>query len=156
MRRLSELAGFSAEGPLKIGTAEDFSWFQKEKKRVHLFALGDVGSILLTGLVLLGADCISEIGLYDGREHAADRFEFEMGQVRDGAGRFSAVPVRVIGEAELFDCDVFLFCASLRVPPVSEGGDVRMAQFSANAGLVRETARKAAAAGFSAITWAPA
>ena len=32
---------------------------QKTKKRVHVLAIGDVGSTLLTGLHLLGGDCIS-------------------------------------------------------------------------------------------------
>ena len=36
---------------------------QKTKKRVHVLAIGDVGSTLLTGLHLLGGDCISSIGI---------------------------------------------------------------------------------------------
>lgn len=151
MRHLSELMGVESPDPIRIGTAEDMTWFLKEKKRVHLFALGDVGSILLTGLVLMGADCIEEIGIYDVRDHVNDRFEFEMNQMRDGSGHTPTVPVRSLAREELFACDVFLFCASLRVPPVGEGGDVRMAQYEANVGLVREIAAEAQAAGFTGL-----
>ena len=35
------------------------------KKKVNILAIGDVGSNLLTGLHLLGGDCISEIGICD-------------------------------------------------------------------------------------------
>ena len=35
------------------------------KKRVHVLAIGDVGSMLLTGLHLLGGDVISSIGICD-------------------------------------------------------------------------------------------
>ena len=42
------------------GTSADMEWFRrepkKEKKRVHVMALGDVGSTLLLGLKLLGGD----------------------------------------------------------------------------------------------------
>ena len=37
----------------------------KKKKRVHVLAIGDVGSTLLTGLHLLGGDVISSIGICD-------------------------------------------------------------------------------------------
>ena len=151
MPHLSEIMGTDAPGTIVVGAPEDMQWFTKPKKRVHLFALGDVGSLLLTGLVLMGGDCISEIGIYDVRDHVGDRFEFEMNQMRDGAGSVSTVPVRVISEEELFNCDVFLFCASLRVPPVGEGGDVRMAQFEANGGLVRKIASQAVQKGYEGL-----
>ena len=44
------------------------------KKRVHLLALGDVGSTLLTGLRLMGGDVISSIGICDVRPGVADRW----------------------------------------------------------------------------------
>ncbi len=158
MKQLSDLAdpctirpGTGKESSFLIGTAENMAWLAPRKKRVHLFALGDVGSILLTGLRLLGGDCISRIGIYDVREHVGDRFEFEMNQVTDPSGKMEMPAVEVISEEQLFDCDLFLFCASLRVPPVGEGGDVRMAQLSANAGLVRATAGKALQAGYRGL-----
>ncbi len=150
--RLSELAGIqSEEETFLVGDPSHMSWLAGEKKRVHLFALGDVGSILLTGLKLLGADCLSEIGIYDVREHVPERFEFEMNQILPPGETQSLPPVRILSEQELFDCDVFLFCASLRVPPVGEGGDVRMAQFGANSGLVREIAGRAVEVGFKGL-----
>ena len=133
-----------------LGSSQDMRWLLPARKRVNLFALGDVGSMLLTGLVLTGGDCIEEIGIYDVRDHVCDRYEFEMNQIRDPAGGRHP-HVHILTEEELFDCDVFLFCASLRVPPVSEGGDVRMAQFSANAGLVRKIAGMAAARGYRGL-----
>lgn len=151
MPYLSDLAGRPREGDsFFLGSPSDMEWLKPAKKRVNIFALGDVGSMLLTGLVLTGGDCIREIGIYDVREHVCDRFEFEMNQIRDPAG--SVRPhVRILSEEELFDCDVFLFCASLRIPPVSEGGDVRMAQLEANSGLVAKTAGQAAAAGYRGL-----
>ncbi len=152
MRRLSEIAGLKKnEESFRVGDASRFAWLSREKKRVHLFALGDVGSTLLLGLKLLGADCLSAVGIYDVREDMAQRYEFEMNQVLLPGAERSLPPVTVLSEDNLFDCDVFLFCASRRVPPVSEGGDVRMAQFGANAGLVRETAGKAAAASYPGL-----
>ena len=158
MRRLSDLAdpcairpGNRTEPSFVTGSGANMAWLAPEKKRVHLFALGDVGSLLLTGLRLLGGDCLSRIGIYDVREHVGDRFEFEMNQVADPSGKLEMPAVEVLCEEQLFDCDLFLFCASLRVPPVGEGGDVRMAQLSANAGLVRSTAEKAVQAGYPGL-----
>ena len=53
----------------------------KEKKRVHVLAIGDVGSTLLTGLHLLGGDCISSIGICDISEKVTARWEFEENQI---------------------------------------------------------------------------
>ncbi|MDE7245296.1 MAG: lactate dehydrogenase [Oscillospiraceae bacterium] len=114
-----------------------------EKCRVHLLALGDVGSTLALGLRLLGRDVISEIGICDLRPNVADRWEFELNQidVPDGGG-FPAV-VKISPE-ELFACDVFLFCASRFVPDTAvKSGDVRMAQFELNRELIAGYARRA-------------
>ena len=48
-----------------------------EKKRVHILAIGDVGSMLLTGLHLLGGDVISRIGICDISDQVTARWEFE-------------------------------------------------------------------------------
>ncbi len=152
MRRLGELMGDGREQEaFWIGGADSFSWMQKEKKTVHLYGLGDVGGTLLMGLTLLGGDALEEIGIYDIRDSMKARWEMEMNQVReaDGSRRFPSV--RTLEEEELFSCDAFLFCASLGVPPVGSGvQDVRMAQYAANAGLVRQVASRAAA-GFSGL-----
>lgn len=60
--------------------------------------------------------------------------------------------MEIVPEEQLFACDVFVFCASRGVPPVSETKmDVRMAQYEANAGLVELYAKKAVAAGFRGL-----
>ncbi len=114
------------------------------KKRVHILAIGDVGSTLLTGLKLLGGDVIDSIGICDLSEQITARWEFEMGQV-SLPWEYGAFPeVEVVQPEELFDCDVFVFVASKGIPPVgSQVKDVRMAQFEANAGIVKHYARMA-------------
>ena len=114
------------------GTSADMEWFRrepkKEKKRVHVMALGDVGSTLLLGLKLLGGDCIHTIGIFDVRKEFEARFEFEMNQVTHPGAYGGLPPVEIVPEEQLFACDVFVFCASRGVPPVSETKmDVRMA-----------------------------
>ena len=114
-----------------------------EKVRVNLLALGDVGSTLLTGLRLMGGDVISSIGICDVRPGAAERWEFELNQIQppDGA---ALPPVDIIRPEQLFDGDVFLFCASRMVPDTSvTGGDVRMAQYGLNRELAAVYARMA-------------
>ena len=138
------------------GTSADMEWFRrepkKEKKRVHVMALGDVGSTLLLGLKLLGGDCIHTIGIFDVRKEFEARFEFEMNQVTHPGAYGGLPPVEIVPEEQLFACDVFVFCASRGVPPVSETKmDVRMAQYEANAGLVELYAKKAVAAGFCGL-----
>ena len=57
----------------------------------------------------------------------------------------------ILTEDKLFECDVFVFCASLGVPPVGAAGDVRMAQLDANKKLVSQYAAKAVAEQFTGI-----
>ena len=137
--------------------------------KVNIIALGDVGTTMLTGLILLGGEVISEIGIFDISEKNTARLEIEMNQIRypftgslrddacneSGAGdadrKKTADPrclpkVKAVSERELFDCDMLVFCASKGVPPVGEGGDVRMAQLSANRELVKYYGKLAAAA----------
>ncbi len=114
------------------------------KKRVNILAIGDVGSTLLTGLVLLGGDVISSIGICDLSEQITARWAFEMGQV-SLPWDYDAFPsVEVVDADHLFDCDVLVFVASKGIPPVgSDVRDVRMAQFESNAAIVRHYARMA-------------
>ena len=51
------------------------------KRQVHILAIGDVGSTLLTGLKLLGGDVISTIGICDLSDQITARWEFELGQI---------------------------------------------------------------------------
>ncbi|MBO4235273.1 MAG: lactate dehydrogenase [Firmicutes bacterium] len=128
--------------------------------RLNIMALGDVGQNALLGLKLLSGGLVDEIGIYDINENLVKRLEIEMGQIAyassgdadcadcddlgdadcaDCDGETRTMPtVIAIGEDELLDCDVILFCATRGVPPIGEGGDVRMAQLEANGELVRE------------------
>ena len=111
--------------------------------RVHLLALGDVGSTLALGLRLLGGDVISTLGICDLRENVPQRWEFELNQIAaPGDTRFP--PVEIVPPERILDCDVFLFCASRFVPDTAvKSGDVRMAQYELNRPLVASYARMA-------------
>ncbi len=112
-------------------------------KRIHLLGLGDVGGTLLTGLKLLGGDCISTIGIYN-NGNMARRYEYEMNQT-SFPWEYSMFPeVELIDKDSLFQCDVFVFCASKSVPPVGDMvEDVRMIQFEANRQIITEYAKLA-------------
>ena len=122
------------------------------KKRVHLLAVGDVGSTLLTALKLLGGDCIGSIGICDLNENTVARWTAEMGQIA-WPWDYGALPeVEPVGSDHLFDCDVLIFAATKAIPPVGSGvKDVRMAQFDANRPLVETFARQARAAHFGGL-----
>ena len=122
------------------------------RQRVHLLAVGDVGSTLLTALKLLGGDCIERIGICDLNEKAVARWVTEMGQV-SWPWDYDALPaVEPVAQEDLFQCDVFLFAATKGVPPVGGGiRDVRMAQFGANRPLVEQYAVQARNAGFRGL-----
>lgn len=122
------------------------------KKRVHILAIGDVGSTLLTGLKLLGGDVISTIGICDLSDQITARWEFEMGQI-NLPWDYNAFPdVEVVKPENLFDCDVFVFVASKGIPPVgSQVKDVRMAQFENNAAIVKTYTRMARKANFQGL-----
>ena len=123
-----------------------------QKYRVNLLALGDVGSTLLMGLRLLGGDVISSIGICDLRENVADRWEFELNQINLPAPYDTFPPVEVISPEELFDGDVFLFCASRFVPDTAvQAGDVRMAQYAVNRELVAAYAQQARRAQYKGL-----
>lgn len=125
---------------------------KNKKKRVHLLALGDVGGTVLIGLKLLGKDCISQIGIFDVNPLVSQRWEYEMNQTAL-PWAYDALPeVEIIGEEALFDCDMFVFCASKGIPPVgSEVKDVRMVQFDANRGIISRFAKKAREANFQGL-----
>ena len=102
------------------------------KVRVNLLALGDVGSTLALGLRLLGGDAISSIGVCDLRQGMAQRWEFELNQIDYPCDHGAMPPVETVDADHIFDCDVFLFCASRFVPDTAvKTGDVRMAQYEA-------------------------
>lgn len=135
-----------------------------KKHRINILALGDVGRTVLLGLKLLGGDVISSIGICDLSAENLQRIEMEMNQIAypfaeaadaacDGFGSFCGVlpGVEIIEEAQLFDCDVFVFCASKGVPPLGSQGDVRMAQLEANRELIARYGKMAAEADFKGL-----
>ena len=129
------------------------AWLPKAgKKRVHILAIGDVGSTIAMGLKLLGGDTVSAIGICDINEAATKRWEFELNQVTLPWQYDAMPPVEIVSQETLFDCDAFLFVASKGIPAVGSGvKDVRMAQFEANRGLVELYARKAREARFRGL-----
>ena len=131
----------------------------KGKNRVNLVALGDVGTTVLLGLKLLGSDVITEIGIYDLSLNNMKRLEMEMNQILYPFGENPLPPVHIIDEDQLFNCDVFIFCASKGVPGIGEeGGDVRMAQLEANRAIIGYYGKKAKEAeykGFVAVVSDP-
>lgn len=123
-----------------------------EKVRVNLLALGDVGSTLLLGLRLMGADVLDSIGICDVNEKAAARWEFEINQIAFPWNYDALPPVDVVPMDKLMDCDVFVFVASKGIPPVGSGvKDVRMAQYENNKAIVSQYAKQAREAGFKGL-----
>lgn len=125
---------------------------EKKKKRVHVLAIGDVGSTLLTGLHLLGGDVISSIGICDISDKVTARWEFEENQIAY-PWEYDALPeVEVVKPENLFDCDVFVFVASKGIPPVGSGvKDVRMYQFENNAKIMANYAKMARESRFKGL-----
>lgn len=118
--------------------------------RVHLVAVGDVGSTFVTALKLLGGDCIATIGLFDLNQAVVQRWVTELGQVHcDGVAMPEVVAVNA---DELFDCDVLVFAATRAIPAVGSGvSDVRMAQLEANRPLVSHYGKLARQADFQGL-----
>ncbi len=131
------LTGNIPLGPWKAGE-------KPAKKTVHILAIGDVGSNLLTGLHLLGGDCIDKIGICDISDKITARWEFEENQIAY-PWDYDALPeVYVVDREHLFDCDVFVFIASAGIPPVGSGvKDVRMYQLEKNSKIIAEYAKQA-------------
>lgn len=165
-RRVSQLT--RAAAPLAL--AAPLPAAEGRPARVHILALGDVGATLLLGLKVLGGGTIGTIGIYDVNEKVMERYEREMNQIgwafaesadlekegsavsdEDGRGHDCLPKVVILREEELFDCDMFLFCASKAIPAIGVKGDVRMMQFDANRQIVEYFARKAGQAGYRGI-----
>ncbi len=123
----------------------------REKNRVNLLALGDVGTTVLIGLRLLGSDVISEIGICDIHEPNMVRCEEEINQINYPFGMAELPVVRMIREKDLFDCDVLIFCASKGVPPIGAEGDVRMAQLAANREIISRYGKLAKDSAFGGL-----
>lgn len=124
----------------------------KDKWNVNLIALGDVGSTLLIGLRLLAGNCIDTIGIYDRNINRLKRWEYEVNQIRKAFSKEEFPKVVQIAKDQLFDCDMFIFCASKGVPPVGSSiKDVRMIQFESNSEIIKEYAQMARDSNFKGV-----
>lgn len=119
---------------------------------VHILGLGDVGGTLLTGLRLLGDKDIEKIGIYDLNEQRIKRWEMEAGQIYAPFSDKAFPRVEGIKKDELFECDVFVFCASLGVPKVGdEKQDVRLVQYEGNSRILNIYGKMARDKGFKGL-----
>ena len=141
---------------LKItGAAPEISWLCRDegrKVRVHMAGLGDVGQNVAIGLTTLGGEKISGLGLYDLNEMQCRRMQTELSQIADPFTGRVFPHIKLLKKEELFDCDVFLFCATRSVPDLNSGiTDVRMAQYAANKPIVESYAGQAAEDGYRRV-----
>ena len=156
MRRIHEL--YCTDGVLTQGrgiqVGEDAFAIPGYRKyggnlRVNILAMGDVGGTLALAMKLTGADIISKIGICDIKEAVLSRWEHELNQITMPNDPDAFPQVKVVNVNDVFDCDVFLFCASHGVPDLSQAGtDVRMAQLEQNREMIGVYGKQAAACGF--------
>ena len=112
--------------------------------KVNIIGLGDVGGAILTGLRLLGGRYIESIGIYDKNIDSVKRWELEANQIFSPFTTQKFPEVYRIREENIFDCDMFVFCATTGVPSLGEEQeDVRMKQFEGNSKIISDYARKA-------------
>jgi len=120
--------------------------------KVNIVGLGDVGGVLLAGLRLLGRSCIESIGIYDKNINTIKRWELEANQIFCPFTAYKFPEVYRIREGNIFDCDMFVFCATVGVPSLGEEQeDVRMRQFEGNSKIISDYARKARKKSFKGI-----
>ncbi len=148
---LREFVAQNGASVLNTAFAHAFDFLNAPKKqtdlKLTLVGLGDVGGTLLTALKLLGNN-IAQIGIYDPNEAQCRRYEQELNQV---LGK-NLPRIAICEKAQLFDCDVFLFTASLGVPAVGATvKDVRMAQFEKNREMLKGYAKMAREASFGGL-----
>ncbi|NMM62661.1 lactate dehydrogenase [Clostridium sp. P21] len=123
-----------------------------KKWSVTVVGLGDVGGTLITGLRLLGADCISQINIYDKDINKVKRWCFECNQILSPDPSIFYPTVISAKEEDLFNCNMFIFCVSVGVPKVgNESSDVRLAQFEGNSKIVSLYAKMAKEKNFKGI-----
>lgn len=140
---LRQLVALHGATVLNTAFAGAFPYLDARKRKTDLRAvlvgLGDVGGTLLTALKLLGTE-FSEIAIFDPNEALCRRYEVELNQVL-----YRPRPrITVCPKERLFDCDLFLFTASVGVPPLTtQVADVRMAQFAGNRKMLAAYAKQA-------------
>ena len=153
MHKITELC---SEYPFEKSRPASYPWLMEgpgDKKKVHIAGLGDVGQNAAISLKIAGVETVSQIGIYDTNQKLISRLEIELSQILAPLGQGDSVRIVPLEPEQLFDCDIFLFCATARVPPVGEEakGDVRMAQFEQNVLIVREYARAALKADYHGL-----
>lgn len=132
---------------------EDAITYSPPKKwKINVIGLGDVGATLLTGLKLLGTDTIDTLGIYDLDKNKVTRLNFELSQILSANGKESSIKIRTLKEVDLFNCDMFVFCVSVGVPPIgNEQKDVRLVQFEGNRKVLKYYGKLARDAKFKGI-----
>ncbi len=123
-----------------------------KKWKVTVVGLGDVGGTLITGLRLLGSDCISQINIYDKDENKIKRWCYECNQILSPDVNTNYPAVVPSSEEDLFNCNMFVFCVSIGVPEVGkEDSDVRLVQFQGNSKIIHSYAKMAKEKGFKGV-----
>ncbi len=123
-----------------------------KERRIHLVGLGDVGGILLTGLRLLGGPDVRHLGMFDPDPARIQRWTREIGQICFPFEEGQRMTVEAVELENLFDCDLFVFCASRSVPPVGDAvKDVRTVQYEGNAEILKPYVHRAVRCGFRGI-----
>lgn len=139
--QLGNVTLINSKAPAFLDNLE--SQFPK-KWRIHVIALGDVGATLTMGLRLMGGEDIDYIGIYDFDSNKVNRVLLECNQIYTSFTNHSFPEVKAILQEDLFDCDMFVFCASKFIPPIDViDKDVRMLQFEANSAIISQYAKLA-------------
>lgn len=139
----------SWENKLKEGIIQNKS---KNIWNINIAGMGDVGGTLCTGLRLLGGGLVNKIGIYDKDMNKSKRWEYELNQIYYPNGSTDMPHINIIDEDSLFDCDMFIFCISVGVPPLGEkSSDVRMAQFEGNSKIMSYYAKLSSRQNFKGI-----
>lgn len=133
-----------------------FSLPRGDRWRINIVGLGDVGTNLLIGLKLLGGEYISEIGVYSVKENVMKRCEMELNQIfsidEDSILNSERPRIKTLKKEQLMDCDMFIFCASSKVPEIgARVEDVRSIQYESNREILTKYVRKTRESGFEGI-----
>ncbi|MCR5482451.1 MAG: hypothetical protein K6F52_06615 [Clostridia bacterium] len=85
----------------------------RERRRVNIINLGQLGGAVLFSLKLLGGEVIESIGIFDNDSRRARRYELEMNQSAFEENTGEVQQTEAVDENRIFDCDMILFCAKL-------------------------------------------